>query len=257
MDDSVVKSNSGFRHITYMTYVGLRPPQVTFSLKEGWVMKRITLAIIFVLSVSGCVTGSKAVKPSSGETGKSMPPMIEKNKMPEAHAAVSQQPAKPTIRAEVTRKIELPHPLPLIPVRKPVKIQYSQITNLIREFIDMNAVPGENVYLGFSENKLTILEIKGNKDDIRQASMKLLYPKGLDKTNAELNNAMMSRFLRNIAPEIPDWHSRVERILNKFSSLKTGIEGISEENIELSNRLIKILCDKNADYVVVTLMTHP
>ena len=87
--------------------------------------------------------------------------------------------------------------------------------------------------------------------------MKLVYPKGIDKTSAELNNAMMSRFLRNIAPEIQDWHNRVETILDKFSSLGTGYEGISEENIPLDYKSIKILCDKNADYIVVTLKTKP
>ena len=221
-------------------------------------MRKINLflAVILVLIISGCVTGSKTVKPSSSEAVKHAP-IIEEKKVSETPITVSQNPVEPAVMAKVPRKIELPPLHPVMPVPKPAKIQYSQITNLIREFIDMNAVPGENGYMGFSENKLTILEIKGDKDDVKEASMKLVYPKGIDKTSAELNNAMMSRFLRNIAPEIQDWHNRVETILDKFSSLGTGYEGISEENIPLDYKSIKILCDKNADYIVVTLKTQP
>lgn len=146
------------------------------------------------------------------------------------------------------------------PIPEPSKIQYSQITNLISEFIDMkdsSAISGENGYLGVSENKLTVFEIKGNKDDVKEASMKLIYPKGIDKTSAELNNAMMSRFLKNIAPEFQDWQGRIKEILDKFHSMQTGVQATNLENIRLSNKIIQILYDKNADYIVVTLKAQP
>ena len=205
-------------------------------------MRKINLflAVISVLIISGCVTGSKTVKPSSNEAGKSASPIIEEKKVVEIPAVVYQEPAE--------------HAMP-----QPVKMQYSQIANIISEFIDMKKksdIPGESRYVGVSENKLTILEIKGDKNDVEEASMKLVYPKGMDKLSAELNNAMMFRFLRNIAPEILDWNSRIEIILNKFSSLRTGVEGISEEGIALNNKNIKILYDKNAEYIVVTLKTQ-
>ena len=221
-------------------------------------MRKINLflVVISVVIISGCVTGSKTVKPSSSEAVKHVP-VIEEKKVSETPITVSQDPVEPAIHtpSQVVGYPSMPQP-----IRQPVKMQYSQIANIVSEFIDMKEksdVPGESRYVGVSENKLTILEIKGDKDDVKEASMKLVYPKGIDKTSAELNNAMMSRFLRNIAPEILDWHNRVETILNKFSSLGTGSEGISEENIPLSYKSIKILCDKNADYIVVTLKTQP
>ncbi len=212
-------------------------------------MKKInlSLALIITLAISGCVTGAKTVKPSSIKAGNPAPSPM----------AVSNNPIKPVIQG-VSKNIN-PYTISR-PVQEPVKIQYSQIANLISEFIDMrqeSAVPGENSYSGISENKLTIFEIKGNKNDVKEASMKLIYPKGIDKVTAELNNAMMSRFLKNAAPEFPDWHGRIKEILDKFYSMKTGIEGVTREDIKLSDRIIHILYDKNADSIVATLKPRP
>ena len=218
-------------------------------------MNKINLALMLILVISGCVTGSKAVKPSSGETGQFLPaiPAIEESIFPEpqpvvyntsVESAISAVPVKPESRFVKESMLE------------PVKIKYSQITNLISEFIDMkenNAAGGENNYIGVSEDKLVKFQIRGNKDDVKEASMKLSYPKGMDNASVKLNNAMMSRFLKNAAPELPDWHSRIKKILNKFDSMKAGAQGISEEDMKLSNKNIKVLYDKNLDYIIVTL----
>jgi len=208
----------------------------------------LSLALMFMLVISGCVTGSKAVKPSPAETGKSVPVIKGKNII-KPKAVVYAAPKQPVVHAVSTEERSR-----VAAITKP--IQYSQITNLISELIDIkenNAVTGENSYIGISENKLTIFEIKGNKDNVKEASMKLVYPKGIDNMSVELNNAMMSRFLKNAAPEFQNWHSRIKEIMRRFYSMETGTHGTAEENIELSNKNIRILYNKNADCIVVTL----
>ena len=238
-------------------------------------MKKIILSLVlmFIIAISGCITGSKTINPSSNKTGEFMPiieekslsetstavpiNMIEEKNITETQTTVYNDPIEPVIQT-ISSETE-PHSIPESKP-EPVKIQYSQITNLISEFIDMKekrAILGENGYLGVSENKLTIFEIKGDKDNIKEASIKLIYPKGIDKISTELNNAMMSRFLRNAAPEFQNWHNRIKEILNKFYSMKSSTQRVTEENMELSNKIIKILYDKNADYIVVTLKTQP
>ena len=233
----------------------------------------LSLVLMFILVISGCVTGSKVVKPSSNETGKSIP-AIDKKSLSETPAAVSinvlkgkniteaqagdyNKPIETVTQVASTKAGAYPV---LKSKSQPPKIQYSQIVKLISEFIDMKenrAISGENNYVGISENKLTIFEIKGNKDNIKEESMKLIYPKGIDKSSVELNNAMMSRFLRNAAPELQNWRSLIKDILNKFYSMKVGVQGVTEEDMELDNKIIKILYDRNADYIVVTLKPLP
>jgi len=218
----------------------------------------LSLALMFIFVISGCVTGSKVIKPSPAETGKSAPDIEQKN-IAVPQSAVSSVPAEPVVVQTASVAEARPYAVKSKPKTAP-KIQYSQIMNLIGEFIDMkesNAIAGENSYLGVSENKLTIFEIKGDKDNIKEASMKLIYPKGIDKTSVELNNAMMSRFLKNAAPEFQNWHSKIKGILYKFYSMETGAYGTAEEDIELSNKIIRILYNKNADCIVVTLKTQP
>ncbi|MCX5693188.1 MAG: hypothetical protein NTX47_05865 [Candidatus Omnitrophica bacterium] len=218
-------------------------------------MKKInlSLALIVTLAISGCVTGAKTVKPSSSETGNPAPITIEEKGVSGTPIVVSNNPIKLVMTA-VSEDIK-PYPISE-PAQEPVKIQYSQIADRISEFIDMeenSIVSGENIYSGVSENKLTTLEIKGDRNDVKEASMKLIYPQGIDKVSAELNNAMMSRFLKNAAPEFPDWDNRIKEILDKFYSMKTSVQGVAREDIEISNKNIQILYDKNADYIVVTL----
>ncbi len=221
-------------------------------------MKKIALAIIFALAVSGCVTGTKAVKPSS-ERAVNTAPSTEETDISEPREVFSSN-IRETVKFNPAPIAEpVPYNIPE-PISVPGKIQYSQITNLISEFIDMKdsgAIYGENNYSGVSENKLTVFEIKGNKDDIKEASMKLIYPKGIDRHSAELNNAMMSRFLKNIAPEFRGWKSRTKEILNKFHSMQAGAQATSQEDIWLNDKIIQVMYDKNAEYIVVKLKTQP
>ena len=221
-------------------------------------MKKITLAVIFILAASGCVTGSKVVKPSSEKAINTIPSIEEKN-ISETQKVFSGSAGETAALVPVSIVEPAPYNIPE-PIPEPDKIQYSQITNLISEFIDMkdnSAISGENGYLGVSENKLIVFEIKGNKDDVKEASMKLIYPEGIDESSAELNNAMMSRFLRNIAPEFQDWQDRTKEILNKFHSMQIGVQATNQEDIRLSDKIIQILYDKNANYIVVTLKSQP
>lgn len=207
-------------------------------------MKNIILSLLITFIVSGCVTASRTVKPPSPAT--TAPAVASDGILPPAVQAV---PASVMLEGAIS-----------VPVPEHVRIQYSQITDRISAFIDMKEksdVPGENSYLGISENNLVILEIKGDKDNVKEASMKLVYPKGIDKASAELNNAMMTRFLKNSAPEFLDWDMRVKQILDRFDSLKAGSDGIATEDIGFIDKIIYILYDKNAGYIIVTLRSYP
>ncbi|MDP2922011.1 MAG: hypothetical protein Q8O12_06595 [Candidatus Omnitrophota bacterium] len=200
-------------------------------------MKNMILFISLCLIFSGCVTGAKTVKSSPVQ---------------QINPPVTMEQSSPMVIEPIGPVREI--------IQEPVRIQYSQITKLISNLINIEekiSSEGENEYLGISDNKLTVLEIKGSKDDIKEASMKLMYPKGIDKASAELNNAMMARFLKNAAPELQDWDTRVKDMLVKFDSLETGINGITKEDIALTNKIIQILYDKNANYIMVTLKPQP
>ena len=217
-------------------------------------MKNIKLFLIlmFILAISGCVTGSKAVKSLPGEICKTIP-AIEEESLPGIQAIISSEEVEKNIPETKAIVIDVK------PI-KPPKIPYSQIVNTLSEFIDIkenSATSVGNNYFGISENKLVALEIRGNKDEIKEASMKLIYPKGIAKVSVELNNAMMFRFLKNAAPEYSDWHAKIDEILNKFNSMTTGIQGTAEEGIKLSDKMIQILYNKSADCIEVTLKTRP
>jgi|GEM_PF-1227354 len=212
---------------------------------------KLLLALMLILVVSGCVAGSKAVvKPSAGEICKPMPPVVEKEILPET-------PAEPTVEKIEEKDIAKTQAVVDIKPVESARISYSQIVSMLDEFIDIkeNGVTSEgNNYFGTSESKLVVLEIKGNKDDVKEASMKIIYPKGIAKANVELNNAMMSRFLKNAAPEYQDWRVKIDETLNKFNSMTDGASG---EDIKSRNKTIQILCNRNADCIEVTLKIQP
>jgi len=210
---------------------------------------KLSLVLMLILTISGCVAGSKAVKPSPGEVCQPIP-VIEEKILPEIPAVVPNEEVKEENIAEAQTVVDVK------PI-EPAKMSYSQIMSMLDEFIDVkeNGVTSMgNNYFGISESKLVVLEIRGNKDNIKEASIKLIYPKGIAKANVELNNAMMSRFLKNVAPEYPDWRTKIDEILNKFNSMT---EGVAEEGIKLSDKAIQILCNKNADCIEVTLKVRP
>lgn len=207
-------------------------------------MKKITLFLVlfFSLFIFGCAASSKTIRPSEEAL-----PAVEEKIVSETPVVMPEQPA-----------IQPPFPHPIEPIleTKPERISYSQITNLIGDLIDIKEasnVPGENRYLGISDNKLVMLEVAGDKEDITQASIKLIYPKDIDKANADLNNAMMERFLKNAAPEFSDWPARVKGILERLNSIPSEGDRIDRENIIIRNKLIEVLYDKDIGSVTLTL----
>lgn len=184
--------------------------------------KRMVLYVFLGLCISGCAAHSKTVKPTTVST---VTPAVVTEK---------------TLQKEprLTEKID---------------ITYSQVTNLIDEFLDIEATQtpsGKPMFLGQSENKLVTLEIIGEKDSVLQASMKLAYPEDIIGTKADLNQAMLLRFLKNTAPEHGDWSKEVKKIIDKFYSMQVDIE---EEEITLEQKLIHVLYDKNKTCIVVTV----
>ncbi len=181
-------------------------------------MKNIFLYLILIFFISGCTASSKTIQ------------SVNSPKEP-----------TPTIKAE------------LVPVAGPIA-SYPQITNVISEFLDIKPAesgPGEERFLGVSENNLVSLEIIGGMDNISQVSMSLVYPKSMETLSADLNNAMMLRFLRNVAPEFEDWSNRTKDILDKF--YRMGVGKIEEETIILDQKAIQVLYDKSLDSIILTV----
>lgn len=219
-------------------------------------MKKITLAVFFMLFIFGCAGSSKTIKPSEETLPRVEEKMLSENLavMPELSAI--QPSLGPIIASIEPMPIEPIMPVESMPETEPERISYSQITNLIRDLIDikeMSAVPGEDRYLGISDNKLVMVEVAGDKEDIIQASMKLIYPKDIDKANTDLNNAMMARFLKNAAPEFSDWPTHVKDILARLNSIPSEGNRIDKEDIIIKNKLIEILYDRNVGSVTLTL----
>jgi hypothetical protein len=115
-------------------------------------------------------------------------------------------------------------------------------------------VEGELRFLGFSENKLVSLEIIGNKDNVSEASMKLFYPNDIDVFNIDLNEAMMFRFLNNIAPEFGMWQSKVKDIVGRFNSMGPNIS--ERESMVFNKKIIYILYDKKASSIILRVCSR-
>lgn len=221
-------------------------------------MKSISLHLIvfFMMFVFGCAGSSKTIKPSN----ETMPIRMEERMLSESPVALPEPPAiqsMPSPAATFFEPVpEIKPEIEPVPEIKREPISYSQITRLISELIDIketNDIPGENRYLGISDNKLVVLEVAGDKEDILEASIKLIYPKDIDKITADLNNAMMTRFLKNAAPEFTEWPSRVNDIFARFNSMPLEGDRISREDIIVRNKLIEVLYDKNIGAVTLTL----
>lgn len=179
--------------------------------------KKMILYLSLALCASGCSTSSKAVRPTG---------------LPESKVSVKEE--------------RLP--------QQQIGLRYTEITNLIDQFLNIQPIQtdtGEPKFLGVSEDKLVTLEIIGEKNNVLQASMKIDYPENIVAINADLNRAMMLRFLRNTAPEFGDWSNEVKEIVNKFYSMQ--IDTKEEENIALGKKIIKISYDKKVDSITVTV----
>ena len=205
----------------------------------------VFLPIILCLLIAGCVASSKTVVPSDAPSQSSMPVSAEDVivKAPQ----VIHEPLEAAPVVVFTEPME---------TEEPVRITYSQITNLVGEFLDIQSLHGSSdqpVFLGTSENDLVILEIVGEKDNVMEASIRLTYPPDISAVNTDLNNAMMLRFLKNVAPEYSEWPVKIKEIMTSFRSLQMGSR--QEDAIALERKLIQVLYDKNIDAITLTL-TH-
>ncbi|MBU1061294.1 MAG: hypothetical protein KJ952_01025 [Candidatus Omnitrophica bacterium] len=206
--------------------------------------KRISLYVVFCLFISGCVATSKTVTPP-GIPGKTTPVVQEKviqESSPIAEEKVAEVRDDVQDFAPVRKEKE-----PITEKGGPARITHSQITNLISEIFDIQSsetLSGQPRFSGTSENNLATLEIIGEKDDVLQASVKLMYPKDVEAINIDLNNAIMLRFLRNVAPEFEDWSSRVKDIIAKFYS--TEKDDRERDKITLAGKNIEILYNKES-----------
>ena len=202
-------------------------------------MNKLAVFIIFGLVISGCVATSKTVRPTS---------------LPETKAPVAQEKVLPEILPAAGQSVTEIHPLVSDVPQQQVKMTYSQITNMIDEFLDIQSVEtssGQHKFLGVSEDNLVTLELIGGRDNILQASIKLIYPKHIEQVNTDLNNAMMLRFLRNAASGFEKWSTTVKDIANKFHTMDIGNR--EEDKIILGEKIVQIFYDKDAESITVTV----
>ena len=195
--------------------------------------RNVFLPIILCLLIAGCVSSSKTIVPSDAPSQSSMPVAAEE------------------VIVEASQVIHEP-----MNIEEPVRITYSQLTNLIGEFLDIQSLHGSSdqpVFLGTSENNLVILEIVGEKDNVMEASIRFTYPPDISTVNTDLNNAMMLRFLKNAAPEYSEWPVKIKEIMTSFRSLQMGSR--QEDAIALERKLIQVLYDKNIDAITL-ILTH-
>lgn len=215
--------------------------------------KRALGCLIFCLFITGCAARSRVIK--EVDLGPEAPkPVVKKEAIKERKVekdmAVASAPT-PSPAPSVEKPQSFQPAIPEQPAA-PEKITYNQITNLIGEFLDIK--PADNAsgkprFVGISENKLVTLEMIGDKDNISITSIKLVYPDDIEPVNADLNNAMMLRFLKNVAPEIKDWSSNIKDIVNRFHSLQLGDK--KEETVSLGGKDIKIVSDKSSNSITV------
>lgn len=201
-------------------------------------MDRLIKFVILGLFISGCATTPKTLEPTTAPEKQA--PIVKGQMLPEM-PPVTKQPV-------VAKGVAIP--------QQQTIITYSQVTNLIEEFLDIKpieSVSGKPMFLGTSETNLVTLEIIGDKDSVSQTSMRLIYPKDIETINVDLNNAMMLRFLKNVAPEFEEWPSRVKEIINKFSSIEAGNR--EKENIALDKKIIQVLYErnKNINSIILTV----
>jgi hypothetical protein len=211
-------------------------------------LKTNLVILVLFLFVSGCATTGSNVPKQTEEQARILKEQMPAQPAPEAVMKKKETIAAGPVLAQQTLT-EAPE------VAEVPRVTYVQITNLISEFLDIkeenNTPAGQPRYLGLSENKLVTLEIVGDKEKVAIASIKLIYPDDIENVSADLNNAMMLRFLKNVAPEIKEWSISVKDIMNKFSSMQIG--QTKEEDIALQHKMIKILYDKTAASVTVTV----
>ncbi|MFC1667257.1 hypothetical protein ACFL0P_05290 [Candidatus Omnitrophota bacterium] len=193
-------------------------------------MNKICIFSVLILFVSGCVTTSKTVK---------------------SDRDVKKPSAAPTVKVASKTK-RAPRPIKDSAFKGP--ITYSQITNVISEFLSIQAtenVSGEPVFLGYSENNLVSLKIIGDANNVSEASIRLSYPEDIETVESDLNNAMMLRFFRNTLPGFEDSSNYVKDIIDKFYKMPTGSE--EREQIALGKKVIEVLYNKAAKSITLKM----
>jgi len=195
----------------------------------------VSIALSFF--IAGCITSSKAVKPATCASEEKY--IASEEKIPSQACPI---PTEGFVAVGSEKSIE-PDAVSDGP------ITYSQIIDVIDVFFDVQS--GDARFLGPSDNGLMNLEMVGQKDEISQASLKLSYPKDITRSDSDLNNAVMLRFLKNIAPQYKEWPSDVRAMIDKFSTMQIGKK--EKNKITLGHKIIQILYDKKIDTITLTV----
>lgn len=215
----------------------------------GVMMRRASIFLLLILFVSGCTATSKSVK--SDRSVKSRTSVVKDSGREERPTATK----KITAVKVAAKTDDVPRSIKSPVVETPMT--HSQITNVISEFLSIQSTEnasGEPVFLGSSENKLVSLKLTGDARDISEASLELTYPEDIDSVNADLNNAMMLRFFRNISPGTTDWQDQVKEIVDRFHALSAGSR---EKGDIMSERgAIEVLYDKNKGAIRLTIRSR-
>ncbi|MBU1006730.1 MAG: hypothetical protein KKH08_03960 [Candidatus Omnitrophica bacterium] len=208
-------------------------------------MRKLTL-VVFCLFICGCVATSKTVEKKS-LPGKTVIPEKVETVAPAAEAPAPMVP-------EVTRETVMPETPPAIEEVHKKVLTYSQITNLLSKFIDIqpvNDASGQPRYIGTSESGFVTLGIIGDKQNITTSSLKLYYPIDIPAPEVDLNNAMMIRFLKNVAPEIEDWPVRASAMANRLYAIQSAR---IQEGVVLRDVMIQVIYDKD-EYSISIIVT--
>jgi len=209
-------------------------------------MNKLTVFIILGLFISGCAATSKTVKPTSAPE---VPAVVTQEKVLPEVLPVAEQPVP-----EVVPPPDIAEIVEKTPAQQQIGVSYSQITHLISNFIDIQPIEdshGQRKFLGSSDNNLVTLEIMGEKDNVSQVSMRLIYSEDMEPINADLNNAMVLRFLRNAAPEFEKWPPIIKDMINKLHTM--DVDGKEEDKISLNEKIVHILYDKDINSITVTV----
>jgi hypothetical protein len=83
-----------------------------------------------------------------------------------------------------------------------IGLSYGEITNYLSSIVTLqrsSPVDGQPRYMGMSADKLSMMEVIGDKSDITQATLGVGVPNDSPSILAR-NSAMMLRFVKNAAP---------------------------------------------------------
>jgi hypothetical protein len=187
------------------------------------IKKNILLCVFSAVFIGGCVITTTTIEPE-------------------------REPLKPSVEKKVILKEDVKETEIVKITGEQNVLTYAAITNLLEPFIDIEPVDSASktpVFYGTTENELISLTIIGDMNDVREVSMKLIYPDDITVFDSDINKSILLRFLRNTVPLIENWQGRVKRMTDKFSLIKSG--SVEKESLIAGNRVIDILYDKKKD----------